>query len=170
MFEHIHELFAGDGKVDFIGFSYYGRILISRFLIIAYQERGRKVLDKLGLKYDDMWENYPMGIYNLIKRFYHKYKKPIIITENGTCTNNDKLRTENIYNHLYYIKKALHEGIDVRGYFHWSTFDNYELAYGPSRRFGLVSVDYSSPDLKRKIKKSGEYYHRISKLNKLVKY
>lgn len=170
MFEHVHEHFVSDGKVDFIGFSYYGRILVSRFLIMAYQERGRKALDKLGLEYDDMWENYPMGIYNLIKRFYHKYKKPIIITENGTCTGNDKLRVKNIYNHLYYIMKALQEGIDVRGYFHWSTFDNYELNYGPSRRFGLVSVDYNSPDLKRKIKKSGEYYHKISKLNKLVKY
>jgi beta-glucosidase len=170
MFEHIHEQFTKDGKVDFIGFSYYGRILISRYLIIAYQERGRKVLDRLGLKYDDMWEIYPEGIYSLIKRFYHKYKKPVIITENGTCTNNDEFRIENIYRHLYYVKKAIDEGIDVRGYFHWSTFDNYELAYGPSRRFGLVSVDYNSPDLERKIKKSGEYYHKISKLNKLVKY
>jgi len=91
-----------------------------------------------------MWEIYPMGIYNLIKKFYQKYSKPIIITENGTCTNDDRLRIKNLYNHLYYIKKAIYEGIDVRVYFHWSTFDNYELAHGPSRRFGLVSVDYKS--------------------------
>jgi len=117
-----------------------------------------------------MWENYPAGIYYLIKRFYKKHKKPIIITENGICTNDDRIRIENIYNHLYYIKKALDEGIDVAGYFHWSTFDNYELSYGPSRRFGLVSVDFDSPDLKREIKESGEYYHRILNLHKLVKY
>jgi len=170
MFEYVHEMFTRDGKVDYIGFSYYGRILISGFPITAYEEKGRKVLDKLGLKYDDMWENYPVGIYNLIKRFSKKYKKPIIITENGTCTVDDRLRIENIYNHLYYVKKALDEGSDVAGYFHWSTFDNYELSYGPSRRFGLVSVDFDSPDLKREIKKSGEYYHKISKLHKLAKY
>jgi beta-glucosidase len=170
MFENVHEMFTLDGKVDYIGFSYYGRILISRSLVTAYEEKGRKILDKLGLKHDDMWENYPEGIYLLIKRFYKKYKKPIIITENGFCTNDDRIRVENIYDHLYYIKKALDQSIDVTGYFHWSTFDNYELSYGPSRRFGLISVDFDSPDLKREIKQSGKYYHSISKLHKLVKY
>ncbi len=170
MFEHIHELFAGDGKVDYIGFSYYGRILISKYLVISYEEKGRKTLDELGLEYDDMWEIYPMGIYHLIKKFHKKYSKPIIITENGTCTSDDKFRVKNLYNHLSCIKKAIDEGIEVKGYFHWSTFDNYELAHGPSRRFGLVSVDFNSPDLKREIKESGEYYHKISDSNKLIKY
>src|SRR4030066_1495099 len=170
MFEHVHEMFVKDGKIDFIGFSYYGRILISRSVIIAYEEKGRKLLESMGLKHDDMWEIYPPGIYELIKKFHAKYRKPIIITENGICSNNDELRVESIYDHLYQVKKAIDEGIDVRGYFHWSTFDNYELAHGPSRRFGLVSVDYNSPDLRRKIKESGEYYHEISSSNKLIKY
>jgi beta-glucosidase len=168
MFEYVHEMFTRDGKVDYIGFSYYGRILISKYMAIAYEERGRKILDKLGLEYDDMWEIYPAGIYYLIKKLYKKYSKPIIITENGTSTENDKFRTKNLYNHLFYIKKAMVEGAKVKGYFHWSTFDNYELAHGPSRRFGLVSVDYNSADLKREIKGSGEYYHKISSLKKLI--
>lgn len=170
MFEHVHEMFTGDEKIDYIGFSYYGRILASRHLIIAYEERGRKILDRLGLEYDDMWELYPAGIYHFIKYFHKKYSRPIIITENGTCTANDKLRIKNIYNHLSYIKKAIDEGINVMGYFHWSTFDNYELAHGISKRFGLVSVDYNSSDLRREIKKSGEYYHKISDSNKLPGY
>ena len=170
LFEHIHDIFVGDGRADFIGFSYYGRILTSTFPIAPSEKRGREVLDRLGLEYDDMLEKYPVGIYNLIKRFHTKYNKPIIITENGTCTDDDSLRIKNLYDHLYYVKKALDEGINVAGYFHWSTFDNYELAHGPSRRFGLVSVDFNSPMLERKIKKSGEYYHKISKLHKLFKY
>ena len=170
MFEHIHEFFTGEGKVDYIGFSYYGRILISKFLIMAYEDRGRKFLESMGLKHDDMWEIYPPGIYELIKKYHNKYRKPIIITENGVCTNNDDLRVESIYGHLYQIKRAIDEGMDVRGYFHWSTFDNYELAHGSSRRFGLVSVDYNSPGLERKIKRSGEYYHKISSTNQLLKY
>ncbi len=168
MFEHVHKMFTRDGKVDYIGFSYYGRILISKYMIIAYEERGRNFLKKHGLEYDDMWEMYPPGIYYLIKKFYRKYSKPIIITENGTSTGDDKFRTRNIYNHLYYLKKAMNEGAKVIGYFHWSTFDNYELAHGPSRRFGLVSVDYDSTDLKREIKESGEYYHKISSSKKLI--
>ncbi|MEA2016704.1 MAG: family 1 glycosylhydrolase [Actinomycetota bacterium] len=170
MFESVHELFTAGKKVDYIGFSYYGRILISKYLTVAYEQRGREALDRLGLEYDDMWEIYPAGIYHLIKKFYKKYSIPIIITENGTSTYNDEFRAKNLYNHLRYIKKAIDEGIEVRGYFHWSTFDNFELAHGPSRRFGLVSIDYNSPDLKREIKKSGEYYHRISSTNKLIEY
>ncbi|GAH19706.1 unnamed protein product [marine sediment metagenome] len=59
-------MFTRDGKVDYIGFSYYGRILISKYFVISYEERGKKILDRLGLEYDDMWEIYPMGTYNLV--------------------------------------------------------------------------------------------------------
>ena len=167
--EHVHEYFTKKGlKLDYIGFSYYGRIPIDRYPLLAYEERGRKKLDELGVSHDDMWELYPEGIYKQIKFFYEKYKKPILITENGTCSNDDELRKHSIYNHLFYVKKACGEGVPVMGYFHWSTFDNFELAHGPSRRFGLTSVDFKSPKLERKIKPSGHYYHKIVESNKLI--
>lgn len=167
--EHMHESFTKKGeKVDYIGFSYYGRILIGNFPLLAYQQRGRKRLDELGISHDDMWELYPEGIYRQIKFFHEKYNKPILITENGTCTNDDDLRKQSLYNHLKNVKKACGEGLPVLGYFHWSTFDNFELAYGPSRRFGLTSVDFKSPKLERKIKESGHYYHRVAESNSLI--
>jgi len=167
--EHVHEYFTKKGsKVDYIGFSYYGRIPIDRYPLLAYEERSRKRLDELGREHDDMWELYPEGIYRQIKFFYDKYKKPVLITENGTCTDNDELRKQSLYNHLFYVKKTCDEGIPVLGYFHWSTFDNFALAHGPSRRFGLISVDFKSPKLERKIKPSGHYYHKIVKSNKLI--
>ncbi|MBN1298155.1 MAG: glycoside hydrolase family 1 protein [Actinobacteria bacterium] len=166
--EPVHEYFTAKGRyADYIGFSYYGRIQIDRFPLLAYQEKGAKRLDELKIAHDDMWEIYPRGIYEQIKFFYEKYKKPLIICENGTCTNDDYLRKYNIYNHLSYIKKACDENLPVIGYFHWSTFDNFELTHGPTRRFGLVSVDFSSPRLKRKIKESGHYYHNIVDSNSL---
>jgi beta-glucosidase len=167
--EHMHEYFTKKGeKVDYIGFSYYGRILIDKFPLLAYQKRGRKKRDELGITHDDMWELYPEGIYRQIKFFHEKYNKPILITENGTCTNDDNLRKQSLYNHLKNVKKACDEGVPVLGYFHWSTFDNFELAYGPSRRFGLTSVDFKSPKLERKIKESGYYYHKIAESNRLI--
>ena len=99
--------------------------------------------------------------------FHEKYKKPVLITENGTCTNDDEIRKSNLYNHLTFIKKACDEKIPVIGYFHWSTFDNYELYYGPSRRFGLTAVDLKSPKLERKIKESGHYYHKVVESNSI---
>ena len=167
--EPLHEFFLKNGSyADYIGFSYYGRILIDKFPLLAYDERGGKRLDELGIQHDDMWELYPQGIYEQIKFFYDKYKKPVLICENGTCTNDDELRKLSLYNHLKYIKKACDDGLPLIGYFHWSTFDNFELAHGPSRRFGLTSVDFKSPRLERKIKESGHYYHKVVNSNTLI--
>jgi beta-glucosidase/6-phospho-beta-glucosidase/beta-galactosidase len=116
-----------------------------------------------------MWELYPEGLYRMLKFFHEKYKKPLLITENGTCSNDDNLRKQSLYNHLSYLKKACDEGLPVLGYFHWSTFDNFELNHGPSRRFGLTSVDFNSPGLERKIKESGHYYHKVVQSNSLIK-
>jgi beta-glucosidase len=159
--EGIHELFTKKGKVDFIGFSYYTRILIAGGVTMAYEEKGRKFLEEHGLEHDDLWEIYPEGIYRNLEYFYEKYKKPLIITENGSCTNDDSLRKKVLHAHLSSVLKAINAGIPVKGYFHWSTFDNFELATGPSRRFGLVDINFKDPKLERKIKDSGHYYHNI---------
>jgi beta-glucosidase/6-phospho-beta-glucosidase/beta-galactosidase len=109
-----------------------------------------------------MWELYPQGIYKQIEFFSKKYGKPVIICENGTCTDDDDLRRSSLHNHLKYVKKALDDKLPVIGYFHWSTFDNFELAHGPSRRFGLTSVNFKSGKYERKIKPSGHYYHDVA--------
>lgn len=166
--ENVHRRFTKKGKIDYIGFSYYGRLLIGKTAIVAYKKDGRKFLDEHGLKHDDLWEIYPEGIYKNIKFFYEKYKKPILVTENGQCTNNDSLRKKSICDHLGYILKAIKENIPVIGYYHWSTFDNFELAYGPSRRFGLTAINFNDPALERKLKDSGEYYHNITTAKRLI--
>ena len=69
--EHIHEFFIKNGsEVDYIGFSYYGRILLDRFPLLAYKGYGRKRLDELGIRHDDMWELFPEGIYKMLHFFY----------------------------------------------------------------------------------------------------
>ncbi|MHB1276373.1 MAG: family 1 glycosylhydrolase, partial [Candidatus Humimicrobiaceae bacterium] len=144
------------------------RILLTGGITMAYEEKGRKFLEEHGLEHDDLWEIYPEGIYKNLKYFHEKYKKPLIITENGSCTNDDNLRKKVLHKHLRYVLKAIDEGIPVKGYFHWSTFDNFELATGPSRRFGLVAIDFKDPRLERKIKGSGEYYHQIATSKSLI--
>ncbi|MFH0805938.1 MAG: family 1 glycosylhydrolase, partial [Patescibacteria group bacterium] len=70
-----------------------------------------------------------------------------------------------IKDHLFWIHKAIKEGVDVRGYFYWSLLDNFEWSDGFWPRFGLIEVDYKT--LERKIHPSAYEYAKICKNNKL---
>jgi beta-glucosidase len=65
---------------------------------------------------------------------------PIVITENGIATADDTQRIRYTDEALRGLQAAMAEGIDVRGYLHWSLLDNYEWGHwGPT--FGLIAVD-----------------------------
>jgi len=71
----------------------------------------------------------------------------------------DNERAEFIQNHLDYVKKAMAEGIDVRGYCHWSLIDNFEWSHGFHPHFGLIEVNFDT--LAKKPKKSYYKYKEI---------
>jgi len=135
---------------DFIGLDYY--ISHSLFEILKITKRE---------KTDMGWEIRPEGIYNVLKDL-ERYKKPIYITENGLADAKDTKRAKFIIDHLKWIRKAIEEGIDVRGYFHWSLIDNFEWDKGFEPRFGLVEVDYKN-NLKRIPRPSSKVYAEICK-------
>lgn len=108
------------------------------------------------------WISYPSGIEKVLKEAYEKYNLPIYILENGLPTYTgieDNKRVEFIKEHLLYVNKAINEGVDVRGYYHWSLMDNYEWLYGYAPRFGLTEIDYET--LERKPRKSFYAYKNI---------
>jgi beta-glucosidase len=90
---------------------------------------------------------------------------PLYVTENGIADADDDQRADYIADHLVAVRRALQEGADVRGYFHWSLLDNFEWARGFGPRFGLVEVDYST--MERKIRPSARVYAGIAKQNGL---
>jgi len=142
------------GHFDFIGCNYYSRYMISfRKNILA-----REKINDLG------WEIYPKGIYDILLTL-KKYNLPIYITENGIADADDEKRPAFIKDHLRWIHKAIAEGVDVRGYFHWSLLDNYESpdARGFWPRFGLIKIDYRT--LERQPRKSFYAYKEIIKNN-----
>lgn len=61
------------------------------------------------------------------------------------------------------MHKAISEGVDVRGYFHWSLLDNFEWQQGFWPRFGLVEIDYKTQE--RRIRQSAYEYAKIVKAN-----
>ena len=135
-------------QTDFFGMSYYARIAHDPFPI-TYLLTPKK-MEALGKEHDDMWEYYPQGIKECMHRYWHQYKKPIIITENGICTHDDTKRVKAIHDYIRYIHEAIQEGVDVRGYYHWSAWDNFEWSLGPTYKFGLYDCDPVTKDRSKK--------------------
>ena len=82
---------------------------------------------------------------------------PILVTENGIGTDDDDLRVRYVETALDGVLDCLADGIDVRGYTYWSLLDNFEWAFGYSKRFGIVYIDY--PTLER-VPKDSFYWYR----------
>jgi beta-glucosidase len=66
---------------------------------------------------------------------------PIIVTENGIATEDDTRRVEYFERALAGLKRAIDDGVDVRGYVAWSLMDDFEWQLGFTPKFGLVAVD-----------------------------
>jgi beta-glucosidase len=67
--------------------------------------------------------------------------------------------------HLAAAHDALRAGVPLRGYFLWSFMDNFEWAFGYSKRFGIVRVDY--PTQRRIPKASFDWYRQVIAANAL---
>ncbi len=94
-----------------------------------------------------------------------RYGKPVYITENGIATTDDAWREAYLTDVLENVHAAIDDGVDVRGYFHWTNMDNFEWARGYTAHFGLVAVDRKT--LERSVKRSGRLYGRIAAANAL---
>lgn len=118
------------------------------------------------------WPVNPECLYWSARFLYERYKLPIIVSENGISTHDwvaldgkvhDPNRIDYLQRHLLQLEKAIGEGVDVRGYFHWSLMDNLEWARGFYDRFGLIYVDFTTGE--RTVKDSGYWYKEIIESN-----
>jgi beta-glucosidase len=91
--------------------------------------------------------------------------RPVYVTENGIATADDSLRCDYLMAALGQVWEAIQAGVDVRGYFHWTSMDNFEWARGYSMRFGLIGVDRRCQA--RTIKPSGRLFAEIAGANAL---
>jgi beta-glucosidase len=107
-----------------------------------------------------MWEYHPEGLRTCLDRYWNKYHKPIIITESGVCDEGDLLRQVAIVDYAKIIHRALQDGIDIRGYFWWSAWDNFEWHLGPTKRFGLYGCDLETKD--RHKRASAEIFRKLA--------
>jgi beta-glucosidase len=118
------------------------------------------------------WPVLPESLYWGPRFYYERYRRPVIISENGLSSLDwvaedggvhDPQRIDFTRRYLRKLKKAVKDGVDVRGYFHWSLIDNFEWAEGYRQRFGLVYVDFATQQ--RTIKDSGYWYRDVIRSN-----
>ena len=156
--------------IDFLGINYYTRN-------IARDQNAKNNAPQTVSRGDEItemdWEVYPQGLYNILGRLHFDYGFPAIyITENGAAFKDqvgsdgqvdDPARLSYIKRHLEKVHQAIEIGVPVKGYFAWSLFDNFEWAFGYSKRFGLVYVDYETQQ--RIPKSSAKWYTGVIRDN-----
>ena len=171
-----------ENTVDFLGLNYYSRVLVkpytegeTTFVVNNSGKKGKgtsKVIIKDWFEqvYDPNsqfteWDTeiYPKGLEEGLKEVWERYHLPIYITENGVGMYedvtvdmvNDDYRIAFMNDHINAIMNAQDAGVEVKGYFAWSSFDLYSWKNGCEKRYGLVAIDFKN-NLIRKPKKS--YY------------
>jgi beta-glucosidase len=162
--------------IDFIGVNYYTWHLIknSSKRIISADPAYQNLDD---IKYTKMdWAIYPPGLYEVLKRLQDDYNPPAIyVTENGAAFEDvltpsgevhDEQRAQYLHDHFYQAWRAIQDGVALKGYFVWSLLDNFEWAFGYSKRFGIVYTDY--PTGNRYPKDSAKFYQRVIRANGLL--
>ena len=136
--------------IDWIGINHYTRALY-RATAGAWPA-GEAVPGPLP-KTQIGWEIRPEGLYEFLMRINAQAPGvPVYVTENGMAWNDhveggavdDRVRQDFIRDHMAAAKRAIDDGVDLRGFFQWSLLDNYEWSQGYGPRFGIVHVDYDT--------------------------
>lgn len=122
------------------------------------------------------WRIDPAAFTDLLTRVARDYPGvPLMITENGAAFDDepdpdgrvrDADRIGYLRDHLEAVHRAISDGADVRGYFLWSLLDNWEWAWGYTKRFGIVRVDFPSGE--RTLKDSAHWYRDVVRANGLA--
>ncbi len=152
--------------VDFIGINYYTRGVM-RHDDAAWPVQASHVRVPNRLYTETGWEVHPESLLRVLTWVSDRYgRPPLYVTENGVAffdppmardgRVDDPLRIAYLRDHLLACRAALERGVDLRGYYAWSLFDNFEWASGFAKRFGLVHVNYET--LERTVKESGKFY------------
>lgn len=138
---------------DFVGVQTYTRYRIG--------PEGRLRLPPDAVRTDMGYEYRPEALEATVRFAARRIGRPIIVTEHGIASSDDARRVALIDTALEGLERCLADGIDLRGYVHWSLLDNFEWVLGYGMRFGLVEVDRTS--FARTAKPSARHLGKIAR-------
>jgi beta-glucosidase len=153
------------GTCDFVGINYYSRLRVGfdarspKTLFVQISVPPHKPQGDSGVEVP-YGEVYPEGLRQAVEHFAG-FKKPIYILENGVPDREDRIRPWAIESIVNQMHALLAEGIDLRGYFHWTLADNFEWNEGWHLRFGLYELDPATQI--RKPRASAQVYEQLIK-------
>ena len=155
------------GTQDYFGLNYYSVDTVA-FDLSKRDEMFSRSFFPEGTDLADagMNSNTPEGFFWAFKWVVKTYPNlPILVTENGIEDSTDRIRPRYLAQHVHAMWRAVNFNWPVRGYFHWSLVDNFELERGWTQRFGLCGIDFET--LQRTKRQSADLYAAICKENGL---
>lgn len=151
--------------IDFLGLNYYSESCVAHD---SEHPEGYRHVPQYQHTTDMEWPITPKGLHRHLTWLHeHTAGMKIYVTENG-CAMPDALSADGtrVHDHdriaflqeyLSACADAIQEGVNLQGYFLWSFIDNFEWAYGYTKRFGIVYCDYLDG---RRVPKDSFYYYR----------
>ncbi len=109
------------------------------------------------------WEVYPEALGHTVRLAAGHAGVPVIVTENGMATEDDDARHAYTEAALRGLQGCVADGIDVRGYLHWTLLDNFEWMSGFDPKFGLIAVDRTT--FERTVKPSARWLGEVARAN-----
>ncbi|MEO6847913.1 MAG: family 1 glycosylhydrolase [Chthoniobacterales bacterium] len=132
-FDHLDKVYD---TVDVIGVNYY---YTQDAAISAFLNHGQ---GEVGSRYTQMgWQIVPEGLYDVLQTVFKRYRKPLIISENGLGTQSEQKKIRYFRDHINQMRRAMADGVTVQGYFAWTLVDNFEWTEGYTANFGLTHFD-----------------------------
>jgi len=100
-------------------------------------------------------------------KMYRQSGLPMYLTEHGSSSTDETFRERDLKENLAALHRAIGRGVDMRGFYYWSLLDNFEWQFGYSKKFGLLSVDFSDDQRPREMKPLARVYRCICQENSL---
>jgi beta-glucosidase len=118
-------------SVDMVGFSYYAAMGVREGKLAIHPPEAPVSPLVYGI-----WAD---GVGVVLERLHAELPgTPLVVAEFGIGTDNDEVRADYLERGLKVIHRAVEDGVDVRGLFHWTAVDNYEWLHGFNVHFGLI--------------------------------
>ena len=118
---------------DFVGVQNYERAV--------WSDKGKIPPPSDAEKNDMGSEIYPASLAGAARYAHSASGAPVIVTEHGVNAADDRIRQRLIPAALVELKKAMDEGVPIKGYIHWALIDNFEWGFGYKPKFGLHALD-----------------------------